>query len=109
MVIMNNLYLLFAHYIGDYVFQSDFLANTKSKSFYNLFVHCFLYSMTICITFVLLKGTFYMYQFIILLSSHMVIDFIKSNAKNKNKQLTTYLYIDQFLHIVINLSLYITM
>ena len=38
---MNNLvWLVFCHLIGDYVMQSDFLANTKGKNWYHLIVHC---------------------------------------------------------------------
>ena len=108
-MIVLILWFMFAHYIGDYVFQSDFLAKTKATSFYSLFVHSFLYTMTIGCAFYLICGNFYMYQFFILLFSHICIDYVKANAKDKQKALTTYLYVDQILHITINYLLFILM
>lgn len=42
-----NLYtivlIVLCHLIGDYVLQCDFIAQTKGKNWYHLFVHCALY------------------------------------------------------------------
>lgn len=35
--------LLMCHFIGDYVLQSDFLAQTKGKNWWHLFVHSTIY------------------------------------------------------------------
>jgi len=51
-------------------------------------------------------GVFTIWKAIVLVVSHIVIDYKKSHAKNKDKALTTYLYIDQALHIIIILTLY---
>ena len=102
---MNNLLIVtFAHYIGDYVFQGDFLAQTKGKYWYSLFVHSFLYAMTIGFTLEFI-GVFTMWKLAILLASHMIIDYTKANAQNKTYALTRYLYVDQMLHMIINVVL----
>lgn len=100
------LWLLLAHYIADYPLQGDFLAQTKGKYWYSLFVHSMIYALTISLCFKLL-GVFALWKVIILIGSHMTIDVIKAQAKNKDKALTTYLYIDQLLHISIDIVLFL--
>jgi len=63
-----------------------------------------IYSLLVCLCFKLL-GVFIIWKFVVLLISHLIIDYVKSNAKNKEKALTSYLYIDQSLHIIIVLGL----
>lgn len=56
-----SLWLLFAHFVGDFLLQSDEMAAGKSKSRRVLTLHCFLYSLCFlpwgwrfaCLTFVL--------------------------------------------------------
>lgn len=102
---MNLLWVLFAHYLLDYPLQSDFLATTKGKYFYSLLAHTMIYGlgMSLCLQ---LLGTLTIWKTLVLLLSHLIIDYWKSHAKNKDKALTTYLYIDQVLHIGIDALLY---
>lgn len=99
------LWLTLAHYLGDYPLQGDFLATTKGKFFYSLFVHSFIYSATV-MAFFAFGASFEMWKFFVLLFSHMVIDNIKANSEDKSKALTSYLYIDQSLHLAIIYILY---
>lgn len=39
--------IVLCHLIGDYVLQCDFIAQTKGKNWYHLFVHCALYCVPI--------------------------------------------------------------
>lgn len=98
------LWIILAHYIADYPLQGDFLAQTKGKYWYSLLVHSVIYGLTIALALKLL-GLFAIWKAIALIISHMIIDYKKATAKNKEKALTTYLYIDQVLHIVINIIL----
>jgi len=99
--------VLLSHNLLDYPLQSDFLAQTKGKYFYSLLLlaHSIIYGLGIALVFKML-GVFTIWKAIVLVVSHIVIDYKKSHAKNKDKALTTYLYIDQALHIIIILTLY---
>lgn len=35
--------VVLCHLIGDYVLQCDFIAQTKGKNWYHLFVHCIVF------------------------------------------------------------------
>ena len=102
----NILWLILAHYILDYPLQGDFLAQTKGKYWYSLFVHCIIYSLGMALVFKFI-GVFAMWKVLVLLLSHILIDYKKATAKNNDLALTTYLYIDQCFHIAINLILYV--
>jgi len=64
--------LVLSHLIGDYVLQSDFLAQTKGSNWYHLFVHCALY----CVPFAIMFGIndILLYIFV----SHIIIDSLKA-------------------------------
>lgn len=98
------LWVILAHYIADYPLQGDFLAQTKGKYFYSLLAHSLIYSLIIMIPLTMM-GKPELWRLLVILFSHMIIDYKKATAKNKDKALTTYLYIDQALHISINLLL----
>lgn len=98
------LWTLLFHYIADYPLQGSFLAQTKGKYFYSLFAHSMIYGLFVafCFNFI---GAYAPYKAFILVLSHIAIDYIKSHAKDEGKALKEYLYIDQALHITINLIL----
>ena len=73
-IFMVFLILLFSHYIGDYVFQKEFLCITKGISWYNLLVHCILYTGTVTATFYLLGYTDLYFIIVVLLFTHIIID-----------------------------------
>lgn len=104
-MVENILWILLAHFLLDYPLQSDFLAQTKSKYWYSLFAHSMIYGLGMAFVFKLL-GLFTIWKAIVLVVSHIIIDYKKATAKDKNKTLTTYLYIDQVWHIGINILLY---
>ena len=90
--------VLFAHYLADYVFQSDYLQSTKGKIVYNLFVHCVLYTgVTTTFLYILNPNTNMLYNIPVIQISHMAIDMWKCTKPPIMK----YLYIDQLLHILI--------
>lgn len=95
---------LLAHYIADYPLQGDFLAQTKGKYWYSLFAHSMIYGLTVALAFKLL-GVFTLWKAMVLVISHIIIDYKKATATNKDLALTKYLYIDQVLHISIILIL----
>lgn len=54
--------LILCHLIGDYVLQTDRIADTKGTNMYHLFVHCALY----CVPFYFLFGVSWQLTFIFL-------------------------------------------
>jgi len=98
--------MLFAHYVLDYPLQGEFLAQTKGKHWYSLLAHSIIYGLGISVLFYFIYKPTMLYMIptaFWLVGSHAYIDACKSTAKNKNKALTSYLYIDQGLHILINI------
>ena len=103
-IMENILWVLLGHYVCDYPLQGDFLAQTKGKYWYSLLAHSLIYSLGLALVFKLL-GVFAIWKVIMLLLTHAFIDYKKATAKNKDLALTTYLYIDQILHIGIAIFL----
>lgn len=95
------LWVMLAHYVLDYPLQSDFLAKTKGQYFYSLFAHSVIYGLGMALVLKIL-GVFTLWKAVVLVCSHIIIDYFKASAKDKDKALTTYLYIDQGLHICID-------
>lgn len=89
-LIINLLWIFLAHYILDYPLQGNFLAQTKGKYIYSLFAHSIIYGLGMAALFYILSK-FAIWKAIILVISYMIIDYKKSNAKDR--ALTTYLYI----------------
>lgn len=87
--------LLMCHMFGDYVLQSEFIAMTKGKNWYHLFVHSVLY----CIPFAFIFGIDY--KLLIVFLTHMIIDPLKARY---NK--ITYPQ-DQILHYLVCLIYFI--
>ena len=101
----NILWILLAHYILDFPMQTCPQAQTKGKYFYSLLSHSLTYGLGMAFVFELI-GVFTIWKAIVLVGSHIIIDYFKATAKDKEKSMTIYLYIDQFLHIFINILLY---
>ena len=83
--------IVLCHLIGDYVLQCDFIAQTKGKNWYHLFVHCALY----CISFLVVFG--WTWQLAVIFISHLIIDPLKARW-NKITYTT-----DQTLHYIIGM------
>lgn len=83
--------IILCHLMGDYVLQYDFIAQTKGKNWYHLFIHCALY----CVPFLLVFD--WTWQLAVIFISHLIIDPLKARW---NK--ITYIQ-DQVLHYIIGL------
>lgn len=77
--------LVMCHLIGDYVFQTDFISDTKGKNWYHLFVHCVLY----CIPFLIFGID---WRLAIIFIMHIIVDPLKARYKK-----ISYLQ-DQVIH-----------
>lgn len=80
--------LIGCHLLGDYVLQGEFIATTKGKNYYHLFVHSFLY----CVPFYLVFGL--SLNLLILFGMHLIVDNLKARYG-----VITYIE-DQMIHYV---------
>ena len=83
--------IIVCHMLGDYVLQSDFIAQTKGSNWYHLFAHCILYIVPFYLFFGL---DFYL---LLIFASHFAIDAAKARYKS-----ITYIN-DQTLHYIVAL------
>lgn len=94
-MIQNALNIIFAHFVGDYVLQCDYIAKSKGTNWYHLLVHCFLYILPFYIAF----G--YNWKLVPLLLSHIIIDACKARY-----HVIDYIE-DQVFHFIIAILLYL--
>lgn len=96
-------WLLFTHWFADFVLQSDYIAQNKSKSNVVLFEHVLLYILPFAIL-----GFFIPISLLWLLTNlvaHFIIDYVTSriNSKLWAKQQIHWFFVsvgfDQFLHV----------
>lgn len=83
---------LAAHFIGDFAFQSAWMAENKGKSY----EVCFYHAATYTATFVLLGVNLSPLQLAIILITHFFIDLAKARWG-----LVKQIWVDQLLHFVI--------
>lgn len=81
--------IIACHMIGDYIFQTDFIAKTKGQNWYHLFIHCVLYAVPFWICF----G--WGWQLAIITIFHFSIDALKARWKK-----ITY-WQDQTTHLIL--------
>lgn len=86
--------IIISHCVGDYLFQTDYLALNKGKNWYLLFIHCVLY----CVPFYYFWG--YDYRLFILFATHFIIDTLKARYNKVN------LVTDQVLHYIVAFIVY---
>ena len=107
---MHPIYwLVAAHFIGDYVLQTEYIAREKCKNWYVMSVHCFLYSAAVLATFIWtgLIGSYSGFLsaenvFFILYFSHAILDNLKCHIFPKKYAM----FIDQAGHFLIIAILY---
>lgn len=93
-MIINIIKAIVCHVVGDYLFQTEYMAREKSKDWYVLFVHCVCY----CVPFIYIFGLDF--RIIILFLTHMMVDALKARYGKFG------IYADQILHYQIVLMFY---
>ena len=84
--------IVLCHAVGDYLFQTDFLAKTKGTNWYHLFLHCMMYS----IPFYLVFG--WRWQVALVTIGHFLIDMLKARYSK-----IAY-WQDQAMHYILAMS-----
>lgn len=98
---LYELSLLFIslHFIGDFAFQSAWMAMEKGKSFEVLIYHCLTYTAPFAVTVALLGGltpyTPHTLSVPIILGTHVVIDTCSARLKLMN------IWQDQLCHLIV--------
>ena len=91
--------LLFAHNLGDYLFQSNYLALNKGKDNYVLCVHAILYTLATALIF---KGEISYLGYWLILLTHIPVDYIKARGITpKLMGDTNALVLDQVIHYLV--------
>ena len=102
---INFIWLLFAHYIGDIALQGSWQADNKGKLWYVMFSHCMIWTACISVALQFL-GIFVIWKVLFLLIGHYLIDSWKSK-KPKTPENWKYIYPDQIGHIIQLLIVYL--
>lgn len=101
-------YMIFAHFIGDYVLKTEWLSATKGKEWYNMLVHCILYTGSVGWVLINWTNTFPYPGMICLFVSHWLIDTWKCNTSSvpvTKWDEKGYLYLDQIFHFMVLVGL----
>ncbi len=116
------IYIFFAHYVGDFIFQTTWMATTKSKSLKALFLHLATYNAVLLVFgFIFCWFTEVdiqlMAQYVLLnVALHLATDFVTSKCSSwafENKKIELFwsmIGLDQFIHsatFIITLSYFI--
>lgn len=98
--------LMIGHWLGDFYFQTDSMAENKTKSIQGTALHCLIYSVVMYIVLVMGTGRGFKYISMSLLIGilHLCIDGIKCIVhkvyKLEKYQLIVF-FIDQMIHVVL--------
>ena len=102
--------LIIAHFIADFYLQSEKMADNKKKSTKVLLAHCAIYAVTFAIVNgVFVEGKSALFVTLVIVLSHLVVDFIKIKIDNKNEKYSVWFYtftFDQILHISVITATY---
>ena len=108
MIVSNIIYILFIHWIADFIAQTDYIAKNKSKSIKVLSEHIIVYFLILYIASIPLFGIKVAFSFAFINSVlHFCIDYVTSRIVsyyfNKNDTHNAFVVIgfDQFLHVSI--------
>lgn len=88
-------WLILAHFVGDYVFQSDYIAKNKGNDWYVMLVHSFLWAGCVCLGLQYL-GLYSFWKIPFLIIGHAPMDFLKTKLPTKKWMI----YPDQCYHIL---------
>ena len=91
--------ILFAHSLGDYFLQTDYLAMNKGKDNYILCIHSVLYTFAISLIF---GNEISQLWYWLILLTHILIDYVKARGITSNIMCDkNALILDQSIHYLI--------
>lgn len=93
---LNLMWLIFAHYIGDWGLQNPWVAENKGKVWIVMVSHCIVWTGCICFCLQWL-GIFATWKVLFLLIGHIITDELKCHLPVD--PMGWMLYLDQTIHI----------
>lgn len=110
------IWLIFAHFIGDWAFQSEWVAENKGKYWFVMFAHCMIWTGCICAFYVAfvrndvdwgmwgMRGTIVAWwKILFLFGGHYICDMWKCRVYAKKpfcqQESSWHLYVDQLWHL----------
>ena len=97
------IWLLFAHFIGDWAIQPEWIATNKGNYWFVMLVHCIIWATCICIGLEYI-GCYVLWKALFLIGGHYLVDSWKCRVYEKipfcQQKTYKHLYIDQFIHII---------
>ena len=101
------IWIIFAHYIGDWAYQNDFVAQNKGKYWIIMLSHCIVWTACVSIALQYL-GIFTLEKALFLFIGHWICDKLKCNRIRKDCQQNPIsekwnlflLYTDQSWHLI---------
>jgi len=94
-LLMKALVLVACHFLGDYAFQFDWMANLKGKSFHALYAHVGTYTCFFAILLLVPQLSMSPWAVLLIFVSHMAIDPLKAKWNKIS------LGMDQTLHYLV--------
>jgi len=95
---INFIWLLFAHFIGDIALQGQWQADNKGTHWFVMLCHCMIYTALICIALEYI-GMLELWKVFFILVGHILIDTWKCTYETKPENMWT-LYVDQTIHLI---------
>lgn len=93
------LFILMGHMVGDYLFQSDYLALNKGKDNYVLLAHSLLYTVGVVLVANIMGITITPLEMLLLSAIHFPVDYIKARGiTTKKLGNSKALLLDQIIH-----------
>jgi len=97
------IWLLFAHFVGDWATQKEWMILNKGKYWFVMLTHCIIWTAFICMGLEYM-GSYALWKVLFLIIGHYAIDLWKCRAYEKvpfcQQKTYKHLYIDQLLHIL---------
>ena len=102
-------WMSFAHWVADFVCQSDWMAQNKSKRFWPLYLHCLCYAIVMGVSFGFLTHSFHkgLVMYNLMLWSHLVVDYFTSRwnrylwERKEVHWFFVFVGLDQFFHFYV--------
>ncbi|AJD89962.1 hypothetical protein JMA_06450 [Jeotgalibacillus malaysiensis] len=102
-------YLFLSHLIGDYLFQTSWMAGRKKDNWAALLTHCFVYTLTVAVIAFFTFGGLSLIAILFVFTTHVLIDkqfivqwwvtHIMSPPPSEKKWLT--IIVDQIFHLIV--------